>query len=83
VKLVRWVAVGLALGAAAAFAAELMRPKAQVRGSSGYTPPPPSRDHRVVLPDTQEAADRAADRAADEAAGDPGAADHDDTAYRI
>lgn len=50
-KLVRWVAAGLMLGAAAAFAAELMRPRARVRGSSGYTPPPPSQDHKVALPD--------------------------------
>jgi hypothetical protein len=50
-KLVRWVAAGLVLGAGAAFAAELMRPRSRVRGSSGYTPPPPSRDNRVVLPD--------------------------------
>jgi hypothetical protein len=74
VKLVRWVAVGLVLGAAAAFAAELMRPKSHVRGSSGYTPPPPSHDHRVVLPDTQEAADAAADQ---------GSPNLDDTAHRI
>jgi len=51
-KVARWVVAGLALGAAAAFAAQLMRPRVRVRGSSGYTPPPPSPDHRVVLPDT-------------------------------
>jgi hypothetical protein len=49
-KVTRWVLAGLALGATAAFAAELVRPRVQVRGSSGYRPPPPSRDHRVVLP---------------------------------
>jgi hypothetical protein len=49
-KVARWVLAGLALGAAAAFAAELVRPRVQVRGSSGYRPPPPSHDHRVVLP---------------------------------
>jgi len=45
---------GLALGAAAAFAAQLMRPRMRVRGSSGYRPPRPSPDHRVVLPDTAQ-----------------------------
>jgi len=53
VKVVRWVLAGLALGAAAAFAAELIRPRGQARGSSGYRPPPPSPDHRVVLPRSQ------------------------------
>lgn len=50
-KIVRWVLAGLALGAGVAFAAELVRPRVQLRGSSGYRPPPPSHDHRVVLPD--------------------------------
>ena len=50
-KLVRWVALGLLLGAFAAFVAELMRPRPTVAGSSGYRPPVPSRDHRVVLPE--------------------------------
>jgi hypothetical protein len=53
VKVVRWVLAGLALGAAAAFAAQLMRPRVEARGSSGYRPPPPSPDHRVVLPQSQ------------------------------
>ena len=48
-KLVRWVVLGLVLGAAAAFAAELMRPRSVVAGTSGYRPPAPSTDHRVVL----------------------------------
>jgi len=51
VKLVRLVALGLLLGAAAAFVAELMRPRPTVAGSSGYRPPVPSRDNRVVLPE--------------------------------
>jgi|GEM_PF-2193905 len=50
-KVIRWVVTGLALGAAAAFLAELVRPREQVKGSSGYRPPAPSPDHRVVLPD--------------------------------
>lgn len=49
-RLVRWAVVGLLLGAAAAFAAELMRPRSTVAGSSGYRAPAPSQDHRVVLP---------------------------------
>jgi hypothetical protein len=54
-KLAGLVVTGLVLGAAAAFATELMRPRERVRGSSGYRPPPPSKDRYVVLPD---AADR-------------------------
>ena len=46
-KLVRWVVTGLLLGAAAAFAAELVRPRAAVAGSSGYRAPELSGDHRV------------------------------------
>lgn len=57
-KVTRLVLAGLALGAAAAFAAELMRPRVQTRGSSGYRPPAPSPDHRVVLPTLVEDAVR-------------------------
>jgi hypothetical protein len=57
-KLVRWVVAGLVLGAAAAFAAELMRPRDAVRGSSGYSPPAPSPDHRVQLVDLTDGARR-------------------------
>jgi len=49
----RWLvaAAVLAVGAvAAAFAAELIRPRPKVVGTSGYQPPVPSTDNRVVLP---------------------------------
>jgi hypothetical protein len=49
-KVLRWVLVGLVLGAGAAFAAELVRPRGRVRGSSGYRPPAPARDHRASVP---------------------------------
>jgi len=49
VKPLRWVLVGLLLGAGAAFVAQMLRPR-PVTGTSGYRPPVPSRDHRVVLP---------------------------------
>jgi hypothetical protein len=48
-KLVGWVLAGLVLGALAAFVAQLVRPRPVV-GGSGYRPPVPSTDHRVVLP---------------------------------
>jgi hypothetical protein len=50
VRVVRWVVAGLVLGALAAFVAELVRPRRGIVGSSGYRPPVPSTDHRVVLP---------------------------------
>ena len=49
-RLLRWVLAGLLLGALAAFVAELVRPRRGIAGSSGYRPPVPSTDHRVVLP---------------------------------
>jgi len=49
-RLLRWVLAGLLLGALAAFVAELVRPRRGISGSSGYRPPVPSTDHRVVLP---------------------------------
>ena len=49
-KLLGWVLAGLLVGALAAFAAELVRPRTGLTGSSGYRPPTPSTDHRVVLP---------------------------------
>jgi len=48
-RLLRWVLAGLMLGAIAAFVAQMIRPRPAVRGS-GYRPPVPSTDHRVVLP---------------------------------
>jgi len=48
-RLVRWVVAGLVLGALAAFVAQLLRPRGPAVGS-GYRPPVPSTDHRVVLP---------------------------------
>jgi hypothetical protein len=50
-KLLGWVLTGLLLGALAAFVAQLVRPR-PVLGGSGYRPPVPSNDHRVVLPRT-------------------------------
>lgn len=47
-KLVRWVLLALLVGGAAAFAAELMRPRTSVAGRSGYRAPVPSADHRAV-----------------------------------
>ena len=49
VKPLRWVGAGLLLGAAAAFVAQLLRPRG-VAGTSGYRAPVPATDHRVVLP---------------------------------
>ncbi len=51
-KLVRWALLALLVGAAAAFAAELMRPRTNVAGSSGYRAPLPSADHRAVRRET-------------------------------
>ena len=51
-KLVRWVLLALLVGAAAAFAAELMRPRTSVVGTSGYRAPVPSVDHRAVRRET-------------------------------
>jgi hypothetical protein len=48
-RIVRWVVAGLLLGALAAFVAQLVRPRPVLDGS-GYRPPVPSTDHRVVLP---------------------------------
>jgi hypothetical protein len=48
-RLLRWVLAGLVLGALAAFVAQLVRPR-PVSAGSGYRPPVPSTDHRVVLP---------------------------------
>jgi hypothetical protein len=49
-RVVRWVVAGLVVGALVAFVAELMRPRPGIAGSSGYVPPVPATDHRVVLP---------------------------------
>jgi hypothetical protein len=48
-RLLRWVVAGLVLGVLAAFVAQLVRPR-PATGGSGYRPPVPSTDHRVVLP---------------------------------
>jgi hypothetical protein len=49
----RWLAAAAILAAGAviaAFAAELIRPRPSVVGTSGYKPPVPTQDNRVVLP---------------------------------
>ncbi|MFI5099857.1 MAG: hypothetical protein ACHQE5_04995 [Actinomycetes bacterium] len=48
-RLLRWIVLGLVVGALVAFVAEMLRPR-PVAGTSGYRAPVPATDHRVVLP---------------------------------
>ncbi len=50
-RLARWVVLALLVGAGVAFLAELLRPRPDSAPQSGYLPPRPAPDHRVVLPD--------------------------------
>jgi hypothetical protein len=50
VKVAGWILSGLLLGALAAFAMQLLRPRPRSARRSGYLPPRPAVDNRVVLP---------------------------------